>query len=79
MKLGLQRTPCGLTYDVSPAENNSDSVLENHPGSFDVTLATTSYMPASRYWITVTQDTSRLDNSSIDADVGAFFLNVMRK
>ena len=79
MKLGLQRTPCGLTYDISHAENNGDLVLENHPGSFNVTLATASYTPAGRYWIAITQDTSGLDNPNIDANVDAFFLNVMRK
>ncbi len=79
MKLGLQRTPCGLTYDILPTGNNSDSTSENHPASFNVTLNTASNTPLGKYWIMITQDTSGLDNSNIDSDVGAVFLDVMKK
>lgn len=78
MKLNLQRTPCGLSYRISPV-NNNDSVLVNNTASFDVVLDTASYTQPGKYWMSITQDTSGLNNQSIDSNLGAFNLNVLKR
>ncbi|HYL65792.1 MAG TPA: hypothetical protein VEU72_01410 [Nitrosopumilaceae archaeon] len=78
MKLNLQRTPCGLSYHISPVDNN-DSVLVNNTASFDVVLNTTSYTPSGKYWISIDQDVSGISEPNIGAEVGAFDLNVLKK
>jgi hypothetical protein len=78
MKLNLQGTPCGLSYHISPVDNN-DSVLVNNTASFDVVLNTTSYTPSGKYWISVDQDMSGINEPNIGGNVGAFDLNVVKK
>lgn len=78
MKLNLQRMPCGLSYHILPVDNN-DSVLVNNTASFDVILNTTSYTPSGKYWISIDQDLSGINESNIGGNVGAFNLNVLKK
>ena len=78
MKLNLQRMPCGISYHISPVDNN-DSVLVNNTASFDVVLNSTSYTPSGKYWISIDQDLSGINEPNIDSNVGAFFLNVLKK
>ena len=78
MKLNLQRMPCGLSYDISPIDNN-DSVLVNNTASFDVVLNSTSYTPSEKYWISIDQDLSGINKPNIGSNIGAFFLNVLKK
>ncbi|MDE1770425.1 MAG: hypothetical protein KGI28_07745 [Thaumarchaeota archaeon] len=78
MKLNLQRMPCGLSYHISPVDKN-DSVLVNNTASFDVVMNSTSYTPSGKYWISIDQDLSGINEPNIDSNVGAFFLNVLKK